>query len=152
ADRSAQVGRLQALEQRFAAVWGDQGDVAEAFGCAYAEAGAMERAIAWYERAVTATDGSASMRAAEQLGNAQSRFAWELVEKAVRYRDAMRDQIAGGGSAKIARRARAAARAALKDAVSRLADAIAVARPLLGSALDTLRPLALKNPTVERQS
>jgi len=152
ADVASQVARLQALEQRFSDVWGSQGNVAEAFGRAYAETGAVERAIAWYKRAVTATDGSASMRAAEQLGNAQSRFAWEMVEKAMRHRDEMRQQVASAGSTDSARKARAAARAALQDAARRLTDAIGAARPLLTSSLELLRPLAARNPTVERQS
>jgi CHAT domain-containing protein len=152
ADRSAQISRLQALEQRFGGVWGGEGSVAEGFGRAYGEAGAMDRAISWYERAVRAGDGSASMRAAEQLGNAQSRFAWELVEKAVRRRDEMRQQVSPVDARKLTPKARAAARAALQDAERRLRDAIAAARPLLTASLDSLRPVALKNPSVERQS
>lgn len=154
ADRAMQVSTLQMLEERFGGVWGHHGNVAESFGRAYAEAGAMDRAIAWYERAVGAADGSASMEAAAQLGNAQSRFAWELVEKALRYRDKMRGQVEAGGAAKPAptRKARGAARAALVDAERRVASAIAAARPLLAASLNRLRPLAAHNPSLERQS
>ncbi len=92
ADRATQVVKLQKIEQRFAPIWGHKGRIAEGFGRAYAEAGAMDRAKSWYERAKTAPDGSASISAAEQLGNVQSRSGWELVERAVRERDQMQAQ------------------------------------------------------------
>ena len=53
--------------------WGDMGAVAESFGLAFAEAQDLDQAIAWYRRAVAAHDGSASLRAAEQLGNLLAR-------------------------------------------------------------------------------
>ena len=93
ADRATQVVKLQKIEQEFAPIWGHKGRIAEGFGRAYAEAGAMDRAKSWYERAKTAPDGSASISAAEQLGNVESRSGWELVERAVRERDQMQAQV-----------------------------------------------------------
>jgi tetratricopeptide (TPR) repeat protein len=154
AERLSQIAKLGALEQRFGDVWGGEGSVAELFGRAYAEAGAMDRAIAWYERAVNAADGSAPMRAAEQLGNARSRFAWELVERAVRHRDEMQRQAQSLNSKKPAatRKAKAAAGAALRDAQRRLTEAVAAARPLIAMSLGVLTELAQMHPTMERQS
>jgi CHAT domain-containing protein len=80
-DRSEQAKlpeRIGYLEERFAGRWGDLGQVAEAFGLAWAECD-RARAISWYSRALSANDGGASLRAAEQLGNLRARTAWELV-------------------------------------------------------------------------
>ena len=41
----------------------------------------------WYERAVAAPDGRASMKAAEQLANVRGRLGWEIVDKATRHLD-----------------------------------------------------------------
>ena len=145
---SRQVDRLQQLERLFGERWGKDGWVAEGFGQAYAEAGAMERAMHWYERAVNAPDGRASMKAAEQLGNARSRYGWETVEKALRHRDEMarRQQDASTPAAKTAaRRARA-------DAEQRLKKAIVAARALIEAALTLLHELTAFTSTMERES
>ncbi|MDE2299532.1 MAG: CHAT domain-containing protein, partial [Burkholderiales bacterium] len=63
------LDKLRYLEAEFAPLWGGMGAVAEAFGVAYASAGAIDAAIGWYRAAVDAEDGSASLRAAEQHGN-----------------------------------------------------------------------------------
>jgi hypothetical protein len=68
-----QHDKLRFLEAQFAPVWGHMGAVAEAFGVAYAQAQASAQAIAWYRTAVSASDGSASFKAAEQLGNELAR-------------------------------------------------------------------------------
>lgn len=72
-----QLDRLRYLESEFAPLWGGMGAIAEAFGLAYAggagadtrESGApsIDKAIAWYRKAIDAEDGSASLRAAKQL-------------------------------------------------------------------------------------
>ena len=49
------------------------GAVAEAFGLAYADARDADKAIEWYRTAVHADDGSASFKAAEELGNQLAR-------------------------------------------------------------------------------
>ena len=64
-----QIDKLRYLESEFAQLWGTMGAVAEGFGRAYAEANAIDKAIDWYRSAVNAEDGSASFKAAEQLGN-----------------------------------------------------------------------------------
>jgi tetratricopeptide (TPR) repeat protein len=65
--------RLEQLEALYGSRWGPKGSVAEAFGAIYAEIGNTDDAIRWYARAVSAEDGSASLRAAEQLGNLRAR-------------------------------------------------------------------------------
>ncbi len=76
---AAQLEKARHLEARFGALWGGMGAVAEAFGLAYAEAGDFAAAIAWYERAVQAEDGSASLKSHEQLENLRARLAWQTV-------------------------------------------------------------------------
>src|SRR5205085_635888 len=69
----ATLDRIRQLEAEHGRQWGDQGQVAEAFGLAYAEAGAAQPATTWLQRAIAADDGGASLRAAEQLANLQAR-------------------------------------------------------------------------------
>ncbi len=64
-----QLDKLRYLESEFAALWGNMGAVAEGFGLAYANVQALDKAIEWYRTAVNAEDGTASFKAAEQLGN-----------------------------------------------------------------------------------
>ena len=77
-----QLDRLRYLEAEFAPLWGSMGAVAEAFGVAYAGANAVDKAIEWYRVALDAQDGSASFRAAEQLGNQLVRRAEKLTDPA----------------------------------------------------------------------
>jgi len=65
----AQADKVRHLEAQFAPLWGAMGAVAEAFGVAFAAANDIDRAIVWFRSALDAQDGSASFRAAEQLGN-----------------------------------------------------------------------------------
>lgn len=74
-DHTRQIERLRHLEARFGALWGGMGAVAEAFGLAWAEAGALEAAVQWYGRATAAADSSASMKAHEQWLNLRARVA-----------------------------------------------------------------------------
>ena len=71
----AQLDKLRYLDAEFATLWGGMGAVAEAFGLAYAGANAIDKALEWYARANDAHDGSASFKAAEQLGNLRVRQA-----------------------------------------------------------------------------
>ena len=88
-----QRDRIRFLESKFAALWGSMGAVAEAFAIAYAEAQDSEKSVHWYRIAVQAPDGSASFRAAEQLGNQLARcgeklpdvrLAREMINQAIR--------------------------------------------------------------------
>ena len=78
--RQPLLDKLRFLDSQFAPLWGGMGAVAEAFGLAYAGARDLDKAIAWYQRAVDAADGTASFKAAEQLGN------W-LVRRAAQFAD-----------------------------------------------------------------
>jgi tetratricopeptide (TPR) repeat protein len=78
ATRREQIRQLEALH---GSQWGAMGAVAEAFGLAYAQNDDPSRAIDWYRRALEAADGSASFKAAEQLGNLLAR-AGELADDA----------------------------------------------------------------------
>ncbi len=69
----AQRDKIRFLESTFAPLWGSMGAVAEAFGLAFADARDLDKAIEWYRVAVAAADGSASFKAAEQLGNQLAR-------------------------------------------------------------------------------
>lgn len=82
ADRTQQLEKLRHLEARFAPLWGGMGAVAEAFAVALAEAGERDAAISWYERALRANDGSASLKAHEQLGNLRARRGWARAAQA----------------------------------------------------------------------
>jgi hypothetical protein len=61
--------RIRYLEERFWQRWSAIGRVAEAFANAWKDAGNRPKAIECYQKALEANDGSASIRAAEQLGN-----------------------------------------------------------------------------------
>ncbi len=90
ADVVKQLNNLTHLEKLFGSKWGKSGAVAELFGEAFVEAGDVETGMQWYERAVTAPDGKASMKAAEQLANVRGRLGWEIVDKAMRHLDEMK--------------------------------------------------------------
>ncbi len=80
----SQREKIRYLEARFDSEWGGMGAVAEAFGVAWAAARDIERALHWYRRAVAANDGSASVKASEQLANLGARQAWAELEAAGR--------------------------------------------------------------------
>ncbi|MEO8056898.1 MAG: CHAT domain-containing protein [Burkholderiales bacterium] len=77
-----QRDKLRFLESKFAPEWGGMGAVAEAFGVAYGQAKDSAKAIEWYRVAVNSSDGSASFRAAEQLGNELARCGEKLKDEA----------------------------------------------------------------------
>jgi tetratricopeptide (TPR) repeat protein len=81
--RDQRRDEIRYLQERFGKIWGNIGEVAEAFGAAWVELGDPESAIQWYERALGANDGSASLRAAEQLGNQRARLAWNRVSQSI---------------------------------------------------------------------
>jgi tetratricopeptide (TPR) repeat protein len=89
-DRSAEQVRAQVeqLDAACAGVWGGSGAVAAAFGAVYAEIGEFERAVDWYNRALASEDGSATLRAMEQLGNVRARRAAKLANAPAARREA----------------------------------------------------------------
>jgi hypothetical protein len=78
--------KIRYLEDRFGDYWGDSGKVAEAFAVAWNDAGDRGKAIDWYHKALAANDGSASIRAAEQLGNLLVRRGEATLAEARRHR------------------------------------------------------------------
>src|SRR5205823_7088140 len=76
-----QQAKIRHLEALFAVRWGSIGEVAEGFGRAWAETDALPEAIVWYQRALDANDGTASLKVIEQLGNLRARNAWAIVKK-----------------------------------------------------------------------
>jgi tetratricopeptide (TPR) repeat protein/triacylglycerol esterase/lipase EstA (alpha/beta hydrolase family) len=130
--------RIAYLEETFAGRWQDNGAVAEAFGRACAEVGDRLAAIKWYQRAVNAGDGSATMKASEQLGNLRARVALEMVERADR---------------RVRRLERANASATDLDAArKKLRSYVVKARREVEEARSLLEPLAVRWPSVERAS
>ena len=63
ARKESQREKIRHLEERFGAQWGGMGAVAEAFGVAWAETRDFATAIAWYQKALAANEGSASIKA-----------------------------------------------------------------------------------------
>ena len=115
-DPDTQRLKIKYLEDRFAPLWGNQGDVAEAFGRAWNEAGDPDAAITWYQRAVDAADGAATMSAAEQLGNLRARVALSQLAEA-------QDRLAkahGKRAGAVRRQAVSQARAAITKARTQL--------------------------------
>jgi hypothetical protein len=103
----------------------------------------------WYERAVVAPDGKASMRAAEQLANVRGRLGWEIVDQARRHRDEMKTSERAGG---LTKKGRVAARRARADAERSLRKAVERADLLLEQALALLAKLRAVDETMERAS
>lgn len=78
------INMIEILETRFARLWSEMGSVCEAFAQAWAEAGETKRAIDWFERAISANDGGASLKASEQLGDLRARRAWLKANEAAK--------------------------------------------------------------------
>jgi len=92
-DKANDIGKelrqqLQDLETLFDSKWGSQGEVARSFGMAWDAAKDSDKAIEWYERALKAEDGGASLKSYEQLANLRVRQAWRQVEEAGRQLEA----------------------------------------------------------------
>jgi hypothetical protein len=122
-----QIVKIVSLEKRFGDCWGGNGSVGEAFGRAYAATKQTADAIRWYRNALAASDGGASIKVAEQLGNLRVRLAWETLENAARSAKAN----GAGGS---------------------LQAAIDAARNEIDDARKLLESLARDIKTIERQS
>lgn len=149
ADPTMQLEGLRTLESTYGLEWGVQGDVAELFAMAFAEARDIEAGLKWYRAAVDAADGRASMRAAEELGSLSSRLAWEIVDKAKRHLDRMTAREKASGQT---RKARGDARRACVDAEKSLRAAVTRADGLITDALALLENLSAVSRTMERVS
>ena len=149
ADPATQLNNLSRLEERFKGVWGRSGDVAELFGEAFVEAGDVSHGLAWYESAVAAPDGRASMKAAEQLASVRGRLAWEVVDRARRHLQKMEKRRTDGDRTS---KGRAAARRARAHAERTLRSEIRRADRLIERALALLAKLQSVEETMERAS
>jgi hypothetical protein len=147
-----QLEKVRALEKRFAPKWGGTGSVAELFGRAYAAARDAESAIRWYQQAVAASDGTASMKAAEQLANVRVRLAWETVAKAQKQRDDMAARLKAASSGRAAKKARTAAKRSLATAQTALQASVKAARQSVKDTLTLLDKLVAMQSTIERES
>jgi CHAT domain-containing protein len=78
---ASQCEKIRYLESRFEVEWGGMGAVAESFGVAFAAAHDLQRARRWYQRAVAANDGSASIKSSEQVANIGARLAWDRIHR-----------------------------------------------------------------------
>jgi len=154
APAESQKADLLHLESQFAPHWGEIGAVAEAFGAAWSEIGDRAAARKWYEKAVTASDGSASIKATEQLGNVSARVAWESVDAACKYRDKARRGLTESGSGRTTahQKARTEAQRRLDAAEHALAGAVDAARARINVAIDLFEKLVALHPTMERES
>ncbi len=72
---------LRFLEENSDAKWLKLGDVAAGFGRVYGEVLRFDEAVKWYTVAKNAEDGSAGLRALEQLGNMLSRHGENLARE-----------------------------------------------------------------------
>jgi len=149
-----QLERVRALEQRFGERWGGIGEIADAFGGAFVAGVDLEAAIRWYERAVAADDGTAPMKAAEQLVNLRIRLASDTVERARKERDAAAARLKEGARGRRAadRKGRGAARQALAAAERALKKSLTAARSKIRDAIAMLDKLGELQPTMERES
>jgi hypothetical protein len=147
AEPAAQRARIHRLEEEQASLWGHLGFVAEAFATAFKAAKDPANASVWYRRALAASDGSASLKAAEQLGNLQVRLAWDRVAPAPKGdRDALR---------RVLKEARAAIRKALEDLTRLVAvEPTAERESLCGSACKRLAMVEAEagNPQAEAKA
>jgi len=74
--------QLQKLESSFANLWGNQGEVARAFAVAWDGAKHPDKAIGWYQRAINAEDGGASLKNLAQMSNIKVRQALKRLNQA----------------------------------------------------------------------
>ncbi len=142
-----QLKKIAHLSDKFGTLWGDIGEVAAAFGQACDEAGDRAGAIAWYERAIAANDGSASIKSAEQIGDLRARLAWETAVLAHEQVQAPTTSAPKSG----ARRTAKTPKTTTAGATVR-ARAITQSRAEIESAVALLGALATLSPTVERES
>ncbi|MCB1886982.1 MAG: CHAT domain-containing protein [Rhodocyclaceae bacterium] len=128
--------RIRHLASRFEADMPRIGRVAEAFARAWIAAGMREKAIACYRQAIAAVDGSATLKASEQLGNQLVKLAWGIVREAARRRA---DGESGNGAER-------------KQDEAAFESAIETAQKHLDEAIGMLAKLQAIDPNQERLS
>jgi hypothetical protein len=74
--------QLEMLESRFANLWVNQGEVARAFAIAWDAANCKDRAIEWFEIAISAEDGGASLNDLAHMSNIKVRQALKKLNQA----------------------------------------------------------------------
>jgi hypothetical protein len=150
---SAQLERLRILKERFDARYGKIGYIAQLFGRAHASAHDSAGAIAWYKRAVNAEDGTASVKAAEQLANIQARFAWETVKNAQDHLERMSARSTPARSQSVeARKFRTEANRAVRAARTAVRESLTSGRKSISDAMTLIEKLVAVNTTAERES
>jgi CHAT domain-containing protein len=149
-----QVERIRSLDKRFGPKWGGNGSVAELFGAVYLEEQDFDGALRWYERAVYAEDGAASIKAAEQFANALARRAWDTVDNVRELRDKMKARLkeARKGRKAAERKDLVAAKRSLADAERSLQSSLPPARQSVKEAITLLEKLLSVHPTMEREN
>jgi tetratricopeptide (TPR) repeat protein len=75
--------QLEKLELNFAHLWGKQGEVARAFAIAWDAANHKDKAIEWYQQAINAEDGGASLKNLSELSNIKVRQALKKLDQAM---------------------------------------------------------------------
>jgi hypothetical protein len=146
------------LQEHFAARWGMQGNVAEAFAMAFKALGRKVQAIEWYGRAVQANDGSASLKSSEELYNLSARIAWEpvgdLQVQRAKLRLALRRAQATtqGDQAGDSEHSAESLQANIKDIEDKLSHIAGDAVAPLDTALAGLEKLVALQSTSERES
>jgi tetratricopeptide (TPR) repeat protein len=131
------------------------GEVAEAFAGAWRAAGEMDKAMEWYERALTASDGTASLKASEQLANLRVRVAEETVSEVVDRRNQIVNSLSTAPdrtSPKRGSRARKVKDPKLAEVNRELSKAIAAGRKSIDAVIDLLQRVLTFGPTMERSN
>ena len=142
-----QQARIRHLEAKFAPRWGHIGEIAEGFGRAWDEAGDRAPAIKWYTRALCANDGTASLKAVEQLGNLRARQAWEMAAE-VLHPSAYHAALPSADP----RKRRKATLGTRDDATKARGAAVHAARTEIAAGLAMLEQLTNLQPSIERES
>jgi tetratricopeptide (TPR) repeat protein len=141
--------KVRHLQARFAPRWESRGDVAEAFGKAWVAARDPSSAVEWYEKALAANDGLASIKASEQLGNLRARVAWESLNDAIKKRDEIKQSLA---AQRTAGTVSPNMTARLADAEAEVSTAETRSRKSITEAIALLEDLVALKPTMERHS
>ena len=152
AREEGQRAKLRYLEEQFGKRWERFGSTAEAFAKAWAAVGDKSKSIEWYEKALAADDGSASIRASEQLANTRARLAVESVEQASEALDKSKEALKKFGTRKAKKAAYDAARRKISAAQKALSAAKAKGAQEIDTALKLLEKLVSLHPSMERES